>query len=160
MTITQREIDCANGLFWDGWCGSDPYGPTKYMTDDVVMRDIAKHEAIVGHEAIANRWRHVAGRMRLPIEELFVNEHGIVVLWFVYVQIADGEHAGKWAIGEGMSRLEFRDGKVCLEIDYWHGRQGMCDSWDEHFAARRALPRAARGFVSGAWVPGQPTGVS
>ena len=120
-----------------------------------VRRATNRHEAIVGHEAIANRWRHVAGRMRLPIEELFVSEHGIVALWFVYVQIVEGEHAGQWNMGEGTSRLEFRDGKVCLEIDYWHGPQGRCDDWEEHFAARKALSRYDRGFVSGAWVPGK-----
>lgn len=156
MTIGAREIEVANQLFWEGWSSDDPYAPTRFMTDDVVMRDIAKHEAIFGHEAIAERWRHVAGRMKLPVEQIFVNDDGIVVLWFVYVRIVDGEHAGKYAMGEGTSRLEFRDGLVSLEIDYWHGRQGMCDDWEAHFAARQALSTYDRGRVSGYWVPEAP----
>ena len=156
MAITQVEIDCANGLFFDGWCGDDPYGPCKYMTDDVVMRDINRHEAIVGHEAIANRWRHVAGRMRLPVEDVFVSDDAAIVLWFVYVRIVDGDDAGRWDMGEGTSLLRFRDGLVSLEVDYWHGRQGKCDDWEAHFAARQALPRDRHWTVSGFWVPEQP----
>ncbi len=158
MAITQREIDCARDLFNIGWSSDDPYAPTRYMTEDVHMRDIAMKtgpEAIMGHEAIVNRWKHVAGRMRLPVEDLFIGVDGesIVVQWFVYVRIVEGEHAGRWDMGEGNSLLYFRDGLVSLEVDYWHGRQGKCDDWEAHFAARQALGKARRGTVSGFWLP-------
>jgi hypothetical protein len=31
------------------------------------------------------------------------------------------EHEGKTWHSDGMSTLEFRDGKVCREVDYHHG---------------------------------------
>jgi hypothetical protein len=154
MSIGEREIQVAKDLFNIGWSDDDPYAPTRYMTDDIVMRDIASRpEAIVGHDAIADRWRHVAGRMRLPVEDVFVSENGIVVLWFVYVRIVSGEHEGQWDMGEGNSLLLFRDGLVSHEVDYWHGRQGRCDDWQAHFAARQALDVPRRTFVSGFWTP-------
>ncbi len=154
MAIGEREIECAKKLFWEGWFSDDPWAPTKYMTPDVVMRDIVGHpEAIVGHEAVADFWKKAAGRMRLPVEEMFISENGICVQWFVYVRIDSGDNAGKWDMGEGVSRLEFRDGLVCLEVDYWHGRQGICDDWEAHWAARKALSHAERGAISGAWNP-------
>ena len=59
------------------------------------------------------------------------------------------ETKGKWLCGEGMSRLEFRDGKVSLEIDYWNGPQGMCDDWRTHFETRKAMSPEQRGAISG-----------
>lgn len=159
MAIGAHEIQVAKDLFNIAWSGDDPYGPTRYMTADVRMRDIAMKggpEAIVGADAIANRWKHVAGRMRLPAEDVFVNpdDDSIIVQWFCYVRHDEGEHAGKWDMGEGVSLLQFRDGLVSLEVDYWHGRQGRCDDWQAHFAARQALGRVERGRVSGFWLPG------
>ncbi len=157
MAIGAHEIQVAKDLFNIGWSSDDPYAPTRYMTPDVVMRDIARlPEPIVGHEAIADRWRHVAGRMRLPVEDVFVSDDAAIVLWFVYVRIVDGDDAGRWDMGEGTSLLRFRDGLVSLEVDYWHGRQGKCDDWEAHFAARQALPRDRHWTVSGFWVPEQP----
>ncbi len=157
MAIGEREIECAKDLFNVGWSGDDPYGPTRYMTPDVVMRDIASRpEAIVGTEAIADRWRHVAGRMRLPVEEVFVSDDGVMVQWVVYVLHASGEHEGQWDVGEGVSLLHFRDGLVSHEVDYWHGRQGRCRDWRAHFAARQALGNPARAAVSGFWNPETP----
>lgn len=153
MAIGEREIECARRLYAEGWCGDDPYGPTRFMTEDVVMRDIAGHpEALVGHDAVAGFWGPIAGRLRLPIEEIFVSEHGVVVLWFAYVRFEEREDA-EWHCGEGCSRLEFRDGLVSLEVDYWHGPQTTCADWQAHFAARQALSRRERGTVSGAWSP-------
>jgi hypothetical protein len=60
------------------------------------------------------------------------------------------ENRGRYLCGEGMSRLEFRDGKVCLEIDYWKGPQGKCDDCEAHFEARRAMSRSERGAITGA----------
>jgi hypothetical protein len=70
-----------------------------------------------------------------------------------YLHITNDHHGpenlGRYLCGEGMSRLEFRDGKVCLEIDYWKGPQGMCDDWRAHFEERQALPPAERGARTG-----------
>jgi hypothetical protein len=158
MAIGEHELQVARDLFNIGWSGDDPHGPTRYMTPDVRMRDIAMKggpEAITGHEAIVNRWKHVAGRMRLPVEDVFVNptDDSVVVQWFVYVLHVDGEHAGQWDMGEGNSMLRFRDGLVSLEVDFWHGRQGRCADWQAHFAARQALGAEERGRVSGYWLP-------
>jgi hypothetical protein len=60
------------------------------------------------------------------------------------------ENKGKWLCGEGMSLLEFRGDKVCLEIDYWHGPQGMCDEWRSHLDARKAMSPSELGAISGA----------
>ncbi len=154
MSIGEHEIQVAKDLFNIGWSDDDPYAPTRYMTEDVVMRDIASRpEAIVGHDAIADRWRHVAGRMRLPVEEVFVSGEGAMVLWYVYVRHDSGEFAGQWDTGEGVSLLRFRDGLVSHEVDYWHGRQGRCHDWKAHFAARSALGLDRRTTVSGFWTP-------
>jgi len=154
MSIGEHEIQVAKDLFTIGWSDDDPYAPTRYMTEDVVMRDIASRpEKIVGHDAIADRWRHVAGRMRLPVEEVFVCGDGVMVQWFVYVRHDSGEFAGQWDMGEGVSLLHFRDGLVSHEVDYWHGRQGRCTDWQAHFAARCALGSTERAAVSGFWNP-------
>lgn len=154
MAIGERELQCAKDLFWKGWFSDDPWEPTHYMTDDVVMRDIVGHpEAIVGKQAVADFWAHAAGRMRLPVEEIYVSDNGVMVKWFVYVRIVKGDNIGKWDMGEGVSWLEFRDGLVALEVDYWHGRQGVCDDWEAHWAARQAMSPLERGAVSGFWKP-------
>jgi len=154
MSITEHEIQVAKDLFNIGWSSDDPFGPTYYMTPDVVMRDIASRpEAIVGTQAIVDRWKHNAGKMRLPVEEVFVSGDGVMVQWFVYVLRSSGEHEGHWATGEGVSLLHFRDGLVSHEVDYWHGIQGYCADWEAHFAARTALGNPARSAVSGFWNP-------
>lgn len=150
MPVTEAEIEIGRRLFVEGWGGDDPRGPLQFMTEDVVMRDIVGHpQAMRGHEAVVNFWGAAAGSLKVPPEEIFVSENGIALTWMAYVRLKEGEQAGKWLCGEGMSRLEFRDGKVCLEIDYWHGPQGVCDDWETHFKARQELPQAERGAISG-----------
>ena len=118
------------------------------------MRDILGHpEALRGHDEIRNFWTAVAGGLKVLPEELYANERGVALSWMAYIEIRDDsrgpETVGKWLCGEGMSRLEFRDGKVSLEIDYWHGPQGMCDDWRTHFEARKAMSPEQRGAISG-----------
>jgi hypothetical protein len=150
----KAEIEIARLLFEEGWGGDDASAPLEYMTDDVVMRDILGHpEALRGHEAVRNFWRAVAGKLTIKPEEYFTNERGVALTWMAYIRTLDDgsgpENEGKWLCGEGMSRLEFRDGKVCLEIDYWNGPQGRCDDWREHFDARQAMTPEERGAISG-----------
>ena len=150
MGIGAAELEVARRLFVEGWGGSTPEAPLPFMTEDVVMRDILGHaEAMRGHAAVLAFWGASAGKLRVPPEEFFVSENGIALTWMAYVLMGDGPNKGKWACGEGMSRLEFRDGKVCLEIDYWHGPQGMCDDWEAHFNARKKLSHAERGAMTG-----------
>ncbi len=154
MTVTQEEIEVGIKLFEEGWGGEKPEAPLQFMTEDVVMRDIVGHpEAMRGHQAVVDFWGRSAGILRVPPEEIFVGEDGITLTWMAYIQIRDDsagpENKGRWHCGEGVSLLAFRDGKVCLEVDYWHGPQGICDNWEEHLAARKAMSLADRGAISG-----------
>jgi hypothetical protein len=154
MAVTKEEIEVGIKLFEEGWGGEKPEAPLQYMTEDVVMRDIVGHpEAMRGHQAVVDFWGRSAGILRVPPEDIFVGENGITLTWMAYFQIRDDsagpENKGKWRCGEGVSLLAFRDGKVCLEVDYWHGPQGICDDWEEHLAARKAMSLTERGAISG-----------
>jgi hypothetical protein len=154
MAVTKAEIEIGRRLFVEGWGGDTPEAPLQFMTKDCVMRDIVGHaEAMRGHQAIVDFWGKSAGHLKVPPEEIFVSDDGVALTWMAYVRIRDDsrgkENVGKWICGEGMSRLEFRDGLVCLEIDYWAGPQGMCDDWEAHFNARQALSRAELGAITG-----------
>ena len=132
MTVTQTEIEIGRRLFEEGWAGDTPETPLQFMTEDIVMRDVVGHpEAMHGHQGVVDFWGGSAGILRVPPEEIYVGDNGIALSWMAYIEITDDsegpENRGRWRCGEGMSRLEFRDGKVCLEVDYWHGPQGICD---------------------------------
>ena len=154
MAVTDSEIEIGRRLFEEGWGGDTPEAPLQFMTDDVVMRDIVGHaEAMNGHQGVVDFWGRAAGFLRVPPEEIYVADNGIALTWMAYGQIRDDsagpENKGKWQCGEGMSRLEFRDGLVCLEVDYWHGMQGICDDWEAHFANRQQMGSLARGCITG-----------
>jgi hypothetical protein len=151
----QEQIELARKLFEEGWSGGAPESPLPFLTDDVVMRDIAGHpEALVGHEAIIGFFGPVATRLTVLPEEYFLNESGMALTWMAYIAVGsdDDPNAGPegYMCAEGMSRLEFRDDKVCLEIDYWHGPQGRCDDRREHFEKRKKMQRGERGAITGA----------
>jgi hypothetical protein len=153
MTDAER-IELARRLFEEGWSGDKPESPLPFLTEDVVMRDILAHpEAMHGHQGILDFFGPGAGSLKVMPEEYFLNERGVSLTWIAYLAIANDHHGaenrGRWLCGEGMSRLEFRDGKVCLEIDYWKGPQGMCDDWRAHLEERKALPAAERGARTG-----------
>ena len=151
MAIGARELEVARRLFVEGWGGDTPEAPLPFMTEDVVMRDVVGHkEAMHGHDGVVKFWGASAGRLKVPPEEFFVGDEGIALTWMAYIQLDSGADKGRWACWEGMSRLEFRDGKVCLEIDYHHGPQGMCDDWEAHFNARQKMSHAQRGAITGA----------
>lgn len=152
--IGDAELEVARRLFEEGWCGSTKEAPLQFFTEDAVMRDILGHaEALRGHDAIVNFWGGVAGLLRVWPEEYFVSDDGIALAWMAYIEITNDHHGeenrGKYLCGEGTSRLEFENGKVCLEIDYWNGPQGICDDREAHFEARKKMSRAERGAVTG-----------
>ena len=150
MAVSEAEIEIGKRLFIEGWGGETPEAPLQFMTEDVVMRDILGHaEAMRGHQEVVDFWGQAAGNLRVPPEEIYVSENGMSMTWMAYVRMTDGENKGKWMCGEGMSRLEFRDGLVCLEVDYWNGPQGMCDDWEEHLNARAAMTPEQLGQITG-----------
>ena len=103
---TSEELEIARRLFTEGWGGDHPDSPLQFMTEDVVMRDVVGHpEAMRGHQAVIDFWGDFAGRLRVPVEDLYSSENGVVVLWMAYGRIPDdaSENAGKWSCGEGMS---------------------------------------------------------
>lgn len=151
----EEKIEVARRLFEEGWSGDSPESPLPFLTDDVVMRDIVTHvDAMHGHQGILDFFTPAAGKLKVMPEQYFLNERGVALTWMAYLPILNDHHGaeneGRWLCGEGMSLLEFRDCKVCLEIDYWHGPQGMCDDWQQHLDARRAMTSVARGAISGA----------
>jgi hypothetical protein len=155
MAITQAEIETGKRLFLEGWGGSTPDAFVPFVTDDFVMRDIVGHPVPMrGHQQVKDFWGFIAGNLHVMPEEVFVSDNGMAMTWMAYIRILDDAHGpenkGRWLCGEGMSRLEFRNGKVCLEVDYWHGPQGMCDDWETHFKTRGAMSRAERGAITGA----------
>jgi len=154
--VTDAErIELARRLFEEGWSGGKRESPLPFLTEDAVMRDILAHpEALRGHEAIMNFFGPVAPFLKVMPEEYFVNEEGVSLTWMAYIHIVDDNHGpenkGRYLCGEGMSRLEYRDGLVSLEIDYWKGPEGKCDDWRAHLDARRAMSREERGAATGA----------
>ncbi len=154
MTDEER-IELARRLFEEGWSGGKAESPLPFLTEDAVMRDILGHpEAMRGHEAIKAFFSPVAAALKVMPEEYFVSDGGVSLTWMAYIEIMDDNHGpenkGRFLCGEGMSRLEYRDGKVSLEIDYWNGPQGKCDDWQAHLEARRAMTPEEIGAVTGA----------
>jgi hypothetical protein len=153
MTETQR-IELTRKLFEEGWSGGTPESPLPFLTEDAVMRDILGHpEPMRGHTEIAAFFAPVAKVLRVMPEEYFLNGDGLALTWIAYIEITGDSHGpenrGRYLCGEGMSRVEFSGDRVCLEIDYWKGPQGMCDDWRAHFEGRRQMTRAERGATPG-----------
>ena len=120
MNHSER-IELARRLFEEGWSGGTPESPLPFLTEDAVMRDILGHpEAMRGHEEISAFFGPVARVLKVMPEEYFINERGVSLTWVSYIEILDESHGpenkGRFLCGEGMSRLEFRDGRVSLEI--------------------------------------------
>ncbi len=149
-----ERIELARKLFEEGWSGGSADAPLRFLAEDAVMRDILGHPgAMRGHAAIRNFFGPVAEHLRVMPEEYFVNADGVSLTWIAYIEITNdlhgAENKGRFLCGEGMSRLEFAGDKVSLEIDYWHGPQGMIDDWAAHLAERRAMSREERGARTG-----------
>ncbi|HJP41570.1 MAG TPA: nuclear transport factor 2 family protein [Dehalococcoidia bacterium] len=151
--VTKAEVEVARRLFEEGWGGGHPDAPKQFMTDDIVMRDIVGHaEPLRGWEEVRKFWEAAAPTLKTKVEDVYASDKGVALTWIAYVQIADesmgAENKGKWIAGEGMSRLEFRDGKVSLEVDYWHGPQGVVEDWEPHWARRQEMSRKDKGAIT------------
>ena len=154
MTDEER-VELARRLFEEGWSGGTPKAPLPFLAEDAVMRDILGHpEALRGHQAIMNFFAPVAAVLKVMPEEYFLNDRGVSLTWMAYIKILDDNHGpenkGRFLCGEGMSRLEYKDEKVSLEIDYWKGPQGVCDDWRAHFETRKTMSADERGAITGA----------
>ena len=153
--VGKEEIEVARRLFEEGWSSGNPEAVRRFLTEDVVLRDVLSGaEAIRGWANVYGLWEDASGTLRIPVEDIFLSASGVSLTWVAYAQLNDDsegpENRGKWRVGEGMSRLEFRDGKVCLQVNYWNGSQGIVADWKTHWETRRQMTAAERGAVTGA----------
>jgi len=153
--VGKEEIAVAQRLFEEGWSGGKPVAACRFLTEDVVLRDVLSGaEAIRGWANVDSFWEGASGTLKVPVEDIFVSTSGVSLTWVAYAQLADDsdgpENRGKWRVGEGMSRLEFRDGKVCLQVNYWNGSQGIVADWKTHWETRRQMTATERGAATGA----------
>jgi steroid delta-isomerase-like uncharacterized protein len=125
------EIEIAKKLFL-AWSSGNADAPAEYMTEDAVLYDIVAGEPKKGWPAIreffANGLAHWPD-LDLTPEKFWVNDTGVALTWLMTATVTDDrfgpEVKGKKWASEGMSYLEFRDGKVCYEVDYHNGANVM-----------------------------------
>jgi ketosteroid isomerase-like protein len=123
----QAEIEIAKKLF-AAWSSGDADAPAEFLTADAVLHDIVAGNDKVGWPAIREFFGFAlkaSPDLVLAPNAFWVNETGIAVRWRMSATV-EGEMFGPEAVGkkwhsDGMSTLEFRDGKVCREVDYHHG---------------------------------------
>ena len=121
------EIDVARKLFL-AWSSGFAEAPADLMTEDAVLRDIVAGEAKVGWPAIREFFAEglkVWPDLDLTPDQYWTSERGVALSWVMTATVPDerfgAEAKGKKWRSEGMTLLEFRDAKVCLEIDYHNG---------------------------------------
>jgi len=123
----RSEIEIAKKLF-AAWSSGDVDAPAEFLTDDAVLHDIVAGRDKVGWPAIREFFAIAIGMtpdLVLAPDAFWTSEDGLAVRWQMS-GTARGEIFGpgtegrKWT-SMGMSTLEFRDGKVCREVDYHHG---------------------------------------
>ncbi|MBW2421679.1 MAG: nuclear transport factor 2 family protein [Deltaproteobacteria bacterium] len=120
------EIEVAKKLFV-AWSSGDVDAPAEFLTEDAVLYDIVEGHPKEGWPAIREFYAvtlKIAPGVVLAPQEFWVNEQGVAVRWHMSAVASDlfgPEAKGKTWHSEGMSTLEFRDGKVCREVDYHHG---------------------------------------
>ena len=120
------EIEIARKLF-AAWSSGDVDAPAEFLTEDAVLYDIAAGTPKEGWPAIREFFGttlKISPGVAFELQEFWVSDRGVAVRWVM--SAAAGEMFGPEAQGkswrsEGMSTLEFRDGKVCREVDYHHG---------------------------------------
>jgi ketosteroid isomerase-like protein len=123
----QAEIEIARKLF-AAWSSGDVDAPAEFLTEDAVLHDIVAGKDKVGWPAIREFFGAALtispGVVLLP-DAFWVNETGVAVRWRMSATVTSEmfgpEAVGKTWHSDGMSTLEFRDGKVCREVDYHHG---------------------------------------
>ena len=124
--VGDAEIEIAKKLF-AAWSSGDIEAPGEFLTEDAVLHDIVEGNDKVGWPAIREFFGaalKISPDVVLEPNAYWVNETGVAVRW--HMSASAGEMFGPEAKGktwhsDGMSTLEFRDGKVCREVDYHHG---------------------------------------
>ncbi len=122
----EAEIEIAKKLF-AAWSSGDADAPREFLTEDAVLYDIVAGTPKEGWPAIREffgKTLEMSQGLVLAPQEFWVNERGVAVSWIMSAVAGDlfgPEASGKSWRTEGMSTLEFRDGKVCREVDYHHG---------------------------------------
>jgi ketosteroid isomerase-like protein len=120
------EIEIARKLF-AAWSSGNVDAPREFLTEDAVLYDIVAGEAKQGWPAIREFFGSTLAfseGLVLAPQDFWVNETGVALRWNMSAVAGDmfgPEAKGKTWHSEGMSTLEFRDGKVCREVDYHHG---------------------------------------
>ncbi len=120
------EIEIARKLF-AAWSSGDPDAPREFLTDDAVLYDIVEGNPKEGWAAIREFFGTtlaISPGVVLAPQEFWLNEAGVAVRWqmsAVAGELFPEDVRGKKWQSEGMSTLEFRDGKVCREVDFHHG---------------------------------------
>jgi steroid delta-isomerase-like uncharacterized protein len=120
----EAEIEIARRLF-AAWSSGDADAPQEFLTADAVLHDVTDGRDKSGWAAIRaffglalKVWPDVV----LEPQEYWTSERGVALRWSMSATSHDGiygaENDGKKWHSEGMSYLEFRDGKVCRELDY------------------------------------------
>ena len=123
----QAEIEIAKKLF-AAWSSGNPDDAAEFLTEDAVLHDIVEGSDKVGWPAIREFFSFalkVSPDLVLEPNAFWVNDEGIAVRWHMSATVTNDmfgpEAKGKKWHSDGMSTLEFRDGKVCREVDYHHG---------------------------------------
>jgi ketosteroid isomerase-like protein len=125
--VGRAEIEIAKKLY-AAWSSGDADAPAEFLTEDAVLHDIVAGSDKVGWAAIREFFGFalsVTPDLALEPNGFWVNESGLAVRFHMSGTVVGDmfgpEHRGKKWHSEGMSTLEFRDGKVCREVDYHHG---------------------------------------
>ncbi len=125
------EIEIAKKLF-AAWSSGDPDAPERYLTQDAVLYDVVEGSEKAGWPAIRAFFAatlQFAPDVVLAPNAFWVNEDGLAVRWEMSATAIKGmfgpDNDGRTWRSEGMSTLEFRDGRVCREVDYHHGGAGL-----------------------------------
>jgi ketosteroid isomerase-like protein len=123
----EAEVEIARKLF-AAWSSGDADAPAEFLTEDAVLHDIVEGSDKVGWPAIREFFGFalkISPDVVLQPDAFWVNETGVAVRWHmsatVVGEMLGPENEGKKWHSDGMSTLEFRDGKVCREMDYHHG---------------------------------------
>jgi len=120
------EIEIARKLF-AAWSSGDIDAPREFLTEDAVLYDIVAGSPKEGWPAIREFYSLTLGMSQglvFDLQEFWISDSGVAVRWemsAVAGEMFGPEAKGKTWHSEGMSTLEFRDGKVCREVDYHHG---------------------------------------
>ena len=125
--VGAAEIEIARKIFL-AWSSGNADAPEPYMTHDAILRDIVAGDDKVGWPEI--REFFAGGLVHWPDLDLtptdyWTNERGVALAWTMTATVPDDRFGpdakGKKWRSDGMSFLEFRDGRVCLEVDYHNG---------------------------------------